>query len=198
MKRVILLLFFIVLSLPSYSHGMEPLDVLKEAVDKVIGTLKDPKYSDPSLKNLQEEELWNTIHNTFDFNEMSMRTLAKHWRDFDPQQRKEFSEVFGKFLGNTYLSKMQTEFKNEKVAYLGQELITERKAFIKTKLIRETLEIPIDYSMLLRDNTWKVYDVKVEGVSLMKNYRAQFSSILLKESPSELIERLKRKTKEEN
>ncbi|MFC1869297.1 phospholipid-binding protein MlaC [Thermodesulfobacteriota bacterium] len=197
MKRIIFVLFIILLALPSWSHGAQPLDLLKSSIDNVIGILGDPRYKDASLKDTQQKRIWDIIQQIFDFEEMAKRALARNWRSFTAQQKKDFSEVFGRFLGKNYLDKIQSGFEGEKIAYLGQEMVDDKKAMIRTKIIRRSTEIPVYYSMLMQNNSWKVYDVKVEGVSLMKNYRAQFGSILLKESPDQLIDRLKRKTEEQ-
>ena len=193
MKKIIPVMFFIFLAFPSQPKAAQPLEVLKSAMDEVIVILEDSKYQDESMKEAQQEEIWENIRKIFDFNEMARRTLANNWRNFTSQQQQEFSDVFSRFLGENYLERIQSEFQGEKVSYLGEDMTTDTRAVVMTKVIRGSVETPIDYSMMLRNGTWKVYDVKVEGVSLMKNYRSQFSSILLKESPDQLIERLKDK-----
>ena len=197
MKRVILILFLLFFCLSSTAHSAQPLDVLKDAINQVLSILEDPVYQDASRKESQQKKIRCIINQIFDFKEMSKRTLARNWKIFTAQQKKEFSDVFGEFLADNYLKKIQTGFKGEKVVFLSQEMVTDTKAMAKTKILRETVEIPVDYSMLMRSGTWKVYDVKIEGVSLMKNYRAQFSSILLKEKPSQLIDRLRKKIEEQ-
>ena len=88
---------------------------------------------------------------------------------------------------------MQEEFKSEKIAYLGEKRKSQTKSRVETKIIRETMEIPVNYSMRLKDGIWKVYDVNIEGVGLVKNYRIQFDKILLKKPPAELIEQVREK-----
>lgn len=197
MKKIFFILLIMFFALPSSSRAAQPLELLKDSIDNVIGILGDPIYKDASLKDAQQKKIWDIIQQMFDFEEMAKRTLARNWRSFNAQQKKVFSETFGRFLGKNYLDKIQSGFKDEKIAYLGQQMLNGTKAVIRTKIIRSSTEIPVDYSMLKQDNSWKVYDVKVEGVSLMKNYRAQFRSILLKESPKQLIDRLKRKIEDQ-
>ena len=103
------------------------------------------------------------MRKAFDFTELSGRALAANWKTLNPQQRKEFSEVFSEVLGNTYLDKIQGGYRDEKVEYIGQEMVSDTKAVVKTKIIREKGEIPVDYSMRLKNDNWKVYDVQVEG-----------------------------------
>ena len=102
--------------------------------------------------------------------------------------------MFSTFLGNTYIDKIQGEYHNEKIVYQDQEIREEKYAEVKTQLIRETVETPVNYRMIKgKDGSWKVYDIIVEGVSLVKNYRTQFANILQKETPAQLIQRLKDK-----
>jgi phospholipid transport system substrate-binding protein len=194
-KNILIVLLMSVL-LPINAYSAQPIDILKNAIDQVIFILEDPAYEDNSLKTAQKEKLWNIIREIFDFEEMSKRTLARNWKDFSPQQQTDFIEVFGEFLSNNYLKKIQSEFKGEKVVYLDYKMTGDDKAVIETKILRETVEIPVNYSMFVRGDTWRIYDVNIEGVSLMNNYRVQFNSILLKESPARLIETLRKKLEE--
>ena len=191
MKKSILILIFLFIS-PSAAFCERPVDQLKKAIDQVIDILKDPAYAG-STRESRHKKIMTIINNIFDFKEMAKRILARNWNRFTSQEQKEFSALFGEFLSENYLGKIQKEFKGEKVVYLGEEILTAEKASIKTKIIRSNVEIPVDYSMLLRDNTWRVYDVKIENVSLLKNYRSQFSEILLKKTPSQLIKLIKDK-----
>lgn len=199
MKKIIVFLILMVFTSVtiSFSSGLNPMDSLKGPIDEGLSLLKDPKYKDSSQKKAQREKMWEIIRKAFDFTELGGRALAANWKIFSPKQRKEFTEVFSEVLGNTYLDKIQSGYNNEKVAYIGQEFISDNKAVVKTKIIRENEEIAVDYSMKLKNNEWNVYDVKVEGVSLVQNYRSQFDEILLKETPDELIKRLNKKLKEQ-
>ena len=197
MTRIMPVLFFLLIILPSPAFGEDPLHQLKRHVEQALATLKDPKYHNSSEKELQRSKIWEIIQDIFDLEEMSKRTLAQNWNRFTPQEKKEFVNVFGEFLGDNYIRKIQSGFKEEKVVYLEQEMLTDSKAMVKTKIIRETTEIPVNYSMLKEKNTWRVYDVIIEGVSLVANYRSQFSGILMKESPARLIEMIRKKIKQQ-
>ena len=197
MKKMVPVLFFLLITIPSLASGEEPLHHLKRHIEKALATLKDPKYNDPSAKALQRSKIWEIIQGIFDLEEMSKRTLAQNWNRFTPEEKKEFVNVFGEFLGDNYIRKIQSGFKEEKVTYLDQEMLTDSKAMVKTKIIRETTEIPVNYIMLKEKDTWRVYDVNIEGVSLVANYRSQFSRILMQESPARLIEMIKKKLKQQ-
>ncbi len=185
------LLLFTVFAPPAF--GTQPLDTLKEPVDQIIQILNDPQYKDPSKRDFQHDKIWEIVRTIFDFKAISRLTVARYWKKFVPSQKEAFTDVFSQFLGNTYISKVQGEYQNEKVVFLGQKMISESKALVKTKIIREGIETPINYRMYKRKDNWKIYDVKIEGVSLVKNYRDQFRKILLKESPDQLIERVQKK-----
>ena len=198
MKKTLTIILFVLISMAASASGNQPMDELKGPIDQVIGILKDPLYQAADQKTRQRDKMWEIIQTVFDFQEISKRTLANNWKLLSPDQQKEFSTVFSEFLGNTYLDKIQGEYKNEKVLYLGQDMLTESKALIKTKILRENnVDIPVDYSMLLQDQRWKIYDVNIEGVSLVQNYRSQFKQILMKETPAQLIDRLKKKREEQ-
>jgi phospholipid transport system substrate-binding protein len=193
MKRPIFIFLMMFICIPSLAHSARPIDVLKGAIDESISILKDPHYRKVAQKDLQHEKLWKIIQRVFDFKEFSKRVLGSNWKKFTPQQRKEFTNVFAKFLSKSYLRKVQERYKEEKFIFLSQDLSTDSKALVKTKIRFRSLEVPVNIRMLRRNGDWKVYDVIVLGVSAAKNYRAQFYVILLKESPAELIKRLKKK-----
>ncbi len=198
MKRIILVLTICFVAATALAGIKKPIDELKGPIQNGISVLKDPTYHDDSKKELQREKIWEIVRQTFDFIQVSKRALARNWRDFTPQQRKEFTDAFAERLKNTYIDKIQGEFHNEEVVFLGEDMVSDKKAKVRTKLIRERLEVPIDYSMLLtKDGKWKIYDVNVEGVSLVQNYRKQFSDILDKDSPDQLIDRLKKDNAEQ-
>ena len=184
--------------LTATAQAKEPMEVVKTPIDAVISILNDPRYKVPGTQSAQRDEIWKTVKPMFDFEEISKRAVARHWRDFSDAEKTDFANVFAQFLGNTYIDKIQGEYHNEQIVYLGQDLYADNYAEVRTHIVRETLEIPVNYRMLKNgDNQWKVYDIIVEGVSLVKNYRTQFASILRKEKPAQLIDRLNRKLAEQ-
>ena len=194
MKQIQIICVVLLFSIPYIAHSTQPMDALREPIDEVIRTLKDPQYKDTAKKSTQREKIWQITQNVFDFREISIRALARSWKKLTPEQQNEFTDVFSRFLSNTYIDRIQGEFRNEKIVYQAQKMISENKAIVKTKIIREnSIEVPVEYRMWMRKNTWRIYDVRIEGVSLVKNYRTQFKQILMKETPDQLIERLKTK-----
>jgi phospholipid transport system substrate-binding protein len=178
----------------------EPMDVLKAPMDEALALLRDPQYKtdDPAKKAEQREKFWAIVKPVFDFDELSKRTLARNWKDFNADQQAAFADVFSELLGNIYVDRIQGGYNDETIEF-GDQIKHESRplAIVKTYIVSARNRIPVDYSMLDKDGAWRVYDVKVEGISLVKNYRSQFREILSKESPDQLIERLKEKVAEQ-
>jgi phospholipid transport system substrate-binding protein len=197
-KKLLFVLVVLLAGFPcAVGYAQEPLKALQTPLDQVIHILKDPRYEAVEQKTAEREKIWAVMQKLFNFTEMSKRTLARNWKAFTPKQRQEFSQVFGEFLGNTYLDKIQKAYQDEDIIYFKEKMISENKAVVPTKVIRENVDVPIQYSMILKKGAWRVYDVKIEGVSLVKNYRTQFGKALMKESPNDLIERLKKKVEKQ-
>jgi phospholipid transport system substrate-binding protein len=179
-------------------ESLTPMETVRERIDQVIEILNDPAGADPEQRVAQRTRLWQIASPMFDFLEISRRTVGPKWQAFSDIEKERFVEVFTEFLSNTYLDRMQGEYQNEKIEYL-QELVREPLALVRTKLVREGTEMPIDYRLRQTDGVWKIYDILVEnGVSIVQNYRVQFQSILQKESPSDLIQRLEVRLKEQS
>ncbi len=186
-------LVLMLVGMTTLAYGTMPMETLQKPMNEIVRILKDPQYLEKDKKEVQREKLWKIIREVFDFREMSKRSLARNWKRFNSGQRDQFTDVFSTLLGNIYLNKVQGGYHDEKVVYLGEEIIKEKKAVVKTKIVRENVEIPMNYRMRLHREKWKIYDIIIEGVGLVKNYRTQFKKILRKESPDQLIERLKKK-----
>lgn len=191
------LVFLMVLISTVHVYGAnEPMDAVKEPVDQLISILKDPAYTDGAKMDEQRDKLWTLIKQFFDFKTMSRLTLATKWKNFSPDQQKEFVDVFADFLAGIYLNRIQGEFEDETVTYLEQKLLTKKKALVKTTINRKTTNIPVFYRMYHQDSKWLAYDVIIEKVSLVRNYRAQFKQFLRKGTPEELMKQLREKTEE--
>lgn len=176
---------------------MSPMETVQYRINQIVTILTDVELSKPANRKTQRNRIWEIALPMFDFVEISRRTVGPKWNTFTDAEKARFTDLFTQFLGNTYIDKLQGEYHNEQVAFI-KELIKEPQALVRTKLIRESAELPVDYRMKKEDGQWKIYDVLVEdGVSLVQNYRVQFQSILQKETPAQLIERLEIKIKEQ-
>jgi len=185
-------LFFIIAA-PSLSSAGQPLEDLRQGVDKGIRILEDPRYEDDSLKTDQQQKLWEVMLQIFDFREFSRRVLAADWKRFTPQQRDEFSQTFAEFLGKFYLGRLQTRYNGEKIFYGDQKLISQSRALVEIRVLWKNVEVPVKLRMKKKHGTWKVYDLSALGISAVGNYRAQFHWILQNKTPDEVIDSIKEK-----
>lgn len=197
MKRIVSISFVFLMCVTSLAYSRQPVDALRGFIDRCVNIMKDPKYLDADQKDQHRERIWEVIHEFFDFTELAKRTIGHSWSIFTPDQRKEFTDVFAEFLGNMYLDKIDGKSEEQSVIYWSEEMITDSKALVRTKIATGTREIPVGYRVKKHNGTWKVYDVSIDGVSLVRNYRAQFQKILSKQSPGYLITRLKEKIKQQ-
>jgi phospholipid transport system substrate-binding protein len=193
--RFILAILVTLLAACPASAALRPIEALKGPLDTALSILQDPRYRQDKEKEAQKEQLWEIIRKVFDFEGITALAVGRNWKRFSPEQKKEFADVFTTLLGNSYLTKIQGNFHNEKVEFLSEEILTATRARVKTKIIREVDSIPVDYSVRSDGDTWRIYDVNIEGVSLVQNYRSQFDQILSKDSPAVLIERVRDKNK---
>ena len=189
----ILVVFIVGFLLPINSAFASPVqDQLKNTIDNILEILRNPALKADEKQEQRRDLLRTTIHEKFSFAKMSQLSLARHWRKRSDQEKKEFIDMFGQLLEETYIAKIES-YTDEKVIYV-KEFVKKKKALIYTKIITDTIEIPIDYRMYqTKTENWMVYDIVIEGVSLVGNYRSQFDQILQKDSYEKLIEDLKRK-----
>jgi phospholipid transport system substrate-binding protein len=186
----ILILFL--LSAPVYAGA--PMITVEASVKKVLDVLRDPKLKSPAAKEIKKEKFRIIYKDMFDEIEFSKRTLARNWNKLTPAQRVEFVNLFEQILEKSYIDKI-LDYSNEKVDFYKESMLSDSQAEIQTKIITSSKEIPIFYRMILKDGKWKVYDVVVENVSLVQNYRTQFNDILSSNTPEQLLEILRKKVK---
>ena len=193
MRSVVFVCLLFLAAIPALADGDGPIDTLQKGVDEGLRILQDPKFRDAKLKDVQQQKLGIILKQFFDFHEFSRRVLASHWKKFTLSQRKEFVAVFGEFLSKFYLGKLQEKYKDETLIFVGQELKTPTRALVNVQVVWKGQKVPVDLRMIKRKGLWKVYDIEFLGISAVRNYRAQFQSILRKETPGQVIERLKQK-----
>ena len=180
---------------PGHTWAGPPTDQLKSQVDRVLKTLEDPELRKESRARDRRNTVRKLAEEIFDFTETARRSLGRHWAARTPAEREEFVRLFGDLLERSYLSKIEV-YGGEKVQYIG-DAVDGDNATVKTKIITKAgTEIPIDYKMLRRGERWVVYDVAIEGVSLVANYRTQFNKIIQTSSFQELVRKMKTKQEE--
>jgi len=195
--RLFFLTFLFLFLFQASAWAEQPINELKTPVEKIMALLKASKSQSQKKQDAIRIKVMQIIRDIFDFHEISRRTIARHWKNFSEQQKDEFADIFAEFLGSSYYRKIRDSYTDEDIIYDSEEIVSDNKALVKTRIPRETGDIPIYYRMMLKNGKWKVYDVIIEKISLVKNYRTQFRNILRKESPEQLIERLKKKIEDQ-
>jgi phospholipid transport system substrate-binding protein len=172
-----------------------PTDQLKGATDRVLKLLQDPELKKPEKTTERRKQIRAVANEIFDWQETGKRALGRHWQTCKPQEREEFSPLFADLIERSYVGKIEA-YSGEKIVYAG-DTVEGDQATVRTKLItKSNTEIPIDYRMLKAGDRWRGYDVVIEGVSLVGNYRTQFNRIIQQSNCGELVKKLKTKQDE--
>jgi phospholipid transport system substrate-binding protein len=177
---------------PDPAVAGEPTEQLRTHVDAVLKTLQAPEYRNEAKADERRTAVRTIAERIFDFEETAKRSLGRHWQSRTPAERQEFVKLFTDLLEHSYISKIE-QYGGEKVAYSG-DTVEGDQATVKSKIVTpKGTEIPIDYRMRQRDGRWLVYDVVIEGVSLVGNYRTQFNKIIQTSSWDDLVQKLRTK-----
>ncbi len=170
---------------------------LKGTIDQVLNLIKDPTFSNQATREGQIEKIDDTIRQIFDFSEFSSRTVGRNWKNFTDNQKNEFIDAFAQLLRATYIDKIEG-YNGEEVKYLGETVGTKGdKVEVNTNISLKTQDAPIKVSYRMLDKgRWVVYDVIIEGVSLVQNYRTQFNELLQKNDADALIAKVKSRAQE--
>lgn len=188
---------FLLLTVPPAAGAAEgPKDQVKQTVDKVLDILKNKELKKPGKTKERRAVIRKTISARFDFEEMAKRSLAIYWQKRTAAERKEFVSLFTDLLERSYINKIES-YSDEKIIYEDQSIDGDY-ATVKTKIVtKRNVEIPIVYRLLKKGPQWFVYDVVIEEVSLVNNYRTQFNKIIRTKSYEDLVRRMKDKQAEE-
>ena len=172
-----------------------PTDQLKGAVERVLKTLDDPTLKGDARLGDRRVAVRKIANEIFDFSEIAKRSMARHWQPLSEAQRTEFVGLFADLLERSYISKIET-YGGEKIQYTAERADGEF-ATVSTRIVTKNgTEVPVDYRMIKRADRWLVYDVSIEGVSLVSNYRTQFNKIIQTTSYNELVSKLRNKQDE--
>jgi len=167
-----------------------PTDQLRSQVDRVLKLLEDPALQAPDKARERRVAVRKVADEIFDFGETARRALGRHWAARTPEERDEFVRLFGDLLERSYISKIEL-YGGEKIQYVSDRIDGDT-ALVQSKLLTKNgSEVPIEYRMLKKAERWLVYDVVIEGVSLVANYRTQFNKIIQTSSFQELVKKMK-------
>lgn len=175
---------------PAYAGP--PTDAMKTTIDEVLRILQDKELKQSGKAEERRQQLEQVVGARFDYQEMSKRALGAPWHGLSDQDKQEFVALFQTLLTNSYADKVES-YSGEGVLYLNER--TEKDyAEVRTKVLSGKTQIPLDYRLINRANDWRVYDVVVDGVSLVNNYRGQFTKILRASSYADLVDQLRKKS----
>jgi phospholipid transport system substrate-binding protein len=168
-----------------------PTEIARQVIEKALDILQNPSYHGEARRQMVKR----IVDPHFDYQEMAKRSLGPTWGKLNAAQRSEFVQLFSQLLEASYSDKIEKYAQRVKIDYTG-EILDGDTAEVRTLVVRANDRIPLNYRLLKEDGTWKVYDVVIEGVSLVSNYRSQFSRIIHESSYAELVRRLKTKVSE--
>ena len=184
------MLLAIALCIPAVAAGGEPTEQIRGAIDRGLAIVKRADLQGDAKKAQRRELLRKELFPYFNFDEMARRSLGIHWKNRSPRERQEFVKLFTDLLENSYAGKIEG-YKGETIRF-GKETLEPLYAEVKTAIVsREGQEYSVDYRLLADGGRWRVYDIVIEGVSLVNNYRSQFAGILQKSSFEEMTKQLK-------
>jgi len=168
-----------------------PTETIRQAIETTLDMLKNPAYQG----EMRRQKVKAVVDPHFDYQEMAKRSLGPAWGSLSGGQRQEFVALFSQLLEASYADKIEKYAQRVKIDYTG-EILSGDNAEVRTVIVKANDRIPLNYRLLNEGGTWKVYDVVIEGVSLVNNYRSQFSRIIHESSYAELVKRLKTKVSE--
>ena len=170
----------------------EPTDLVRQVTDQVLKILEDPQFQAPNRQAERQERLHKIAEQVFDWQEMARRALAVHWRERTPQEQQEFVGLFRDLVEGTYINRLESAIQEKReIQYVGEQVEGSRAAVKTSVLTRRNQQVPIEYRLSKVDGRWLIYDVFVEGISLVNNYRSQFNRIITSSSYNELVQKMK-------
>ena len=187
------IVFGFVVAVTTPAMAGAPTDQLKQRVDEVIKVVDDPALTNKTAE--RHAAVRKIAEDVFDYPDTAQRALGPHWNARTPQERQEFVQLFADLLDRAYIGKIDL-YQGEKVRY-ASETVEGEQATVKTRIVtKRGSEVPVDYRMHMTNGRWLVYDVIIEGVSLISNYRTQFNKVVQTESYQALVQKLKAKETE--
>ena len=193
-----LFVLFAVAAQPTNVRASSPAQLaLETSIARILSSIKDPGYVNPATRRPLRQQIEDEVLHIFDFGEFSSRTVGPRWHTFTPEQKKAFGDAFADLLISTYVNKIDG-YNGEQVLYTG-EVASAKGDRVEVRSVitmKDGKKVPVAYRMLPKNGKWMVYDVLIENISLVKNYRTQFQDILNTDSPENLIARIKAKAVE--
>ncbi len=188
----VVMILAVLLMIPLQGYAATPKETIETGVNKLLATLSDPAFK-AKAKDEQVAQIGEVIDTIFDFKELSRRTLGREWKKMTAEQQKEFVPLFRKLLQGVYADRLLA-YSDQKIIFDKETMLKKGRAEVQSYLqTSDGKKIPLFYRLTDKSGSWKVYDVIIEGVSMVKNYRTQFRQILAKDSHEKLLEILRNK-----
>jgi phospholipid transport system substrate-binding protein len=188
------LIFAFLIVIPLQGYAATPKETVETGVNNLLKTLGDPAFK-AQPKDQQIATISTEIESVFDFKELSRRTLSRQWKKFSAEQQTEFVKLFKELLQGVYADRLLA-YSDQKILFDKEIMLKKGRAEVQSYLqTSDGNKIPLFYRLTDKSGSWKVYDVIIEGVSMVKNYRTQFKEILSNGSPDKLLEILREKSK---
>lgn len=196
MRRATVIVSILMVLFPfSLWAQQDALETVKTHVDAVLKILRDPALQGPQGEKEKRVRIVAEADKLFDYIELSKRTLGLSWNRLSQEQRREFVRLYKRLLEETYIDRI-TAYTNEKVAFTEAVPLGGNAVEVRSMITTKTAQVPIYYRVMREAGQWRVYDVVIEGVSLIANYRSQFREVLVNQSPEALIETLRKRVAE--
>ena len=180
------------LLLPGAALAGPPTDILRGTIDQVLSILRQAELD----SDTKREKIRAVINQRFDYRAMSQSTLAQNWRNASAEQKRRFVELYARLMQDTYLV-MVEEYTNQEVSYGDEKIRKERYAQVDTVILDQGKQIPVNYKLRLKDGDWFVYDVIIEGVSMINNYRSSYQQIVKSDGMDGLLLKIEAKLEED-
>lgn len=196
--RLILLVGAVIVLLTSSTPVLagEPLERVKGTLEAVLAILNDPGLQGPEKEGERKAGVRQIIYDRFNFEEMAKESLGDHWKRLTEKQRKEFVDLFGDLFERSY-NRLVLKFLPERETLYGIEFVDGDRALVRTTLVSKKNErLPVDYQLKKKGSEWDLYDVVIDGVSIVGNYRTQFNKIIRLQSYEALVKKMKLKQEE--
>ena len=177
---------------PSTASAITATEAVKSSIDQVVGLLEDKELKKADRVMERRQRLQKIFNDRFSYEEMSKRSLGAHWNNLNETQRQQFVDLFRQLLARSYTGTIEG-YSGERFQYLGERNEGEY-AEVRTKLLSRKGEIPINYRLFSKSGEWQVYDIVVDGISMVSNYRAQFTKIIRASSYEDLVQKLQNKS----
>jgi len=199
MKRKFLYLSIIglavLLILPLRVYAADAKTTVETQINKMLARMQEPSFKEQS-RDAKLADIRKIINEIFDYQELSERTLGRDWKKFKPEQQTEFVDLFSKLLENVYADRILA-YTSEKIEYGKVTELRKDQVEVESYIITaDNKKVPLFYRLIQKDGNWRVYDVVIEGVSMIKNYRGQFREMLTNKTPEDLLQTLREKVKE--